>query len=47
VTCPTRPSLVVGHVLAASVSLPLIQEYARHDRHADLIREGIEGTTGV
>ena len=25
----------------------LIQEYARHNGHADLIREGIDGTTGV
>ena len=25
----------------------LIQEYARHNGHADLIREGIDGVTGV
>ena len=25
----------------------LIQEYARHNGHADLIREGIDGATGV
>jgi uncharacterized damage-inducible protein DinB len=29
------------------VLLHLIQEYARHNGHADLIREGIDGTTGV
>ena len=25
----------------------LIQEYARHNGHADLIREGIDGAVGV
>jgi hypothetical protein len=25
----------------------LIQEYARHNGHADLIREGIDGVVGV
>lgn len=25
----------------------LVQEYARHDGHADLVREGIDGATGV
>ena len=25
----------------------LVQEYARHNGHADLIREGIDGATGV
>ncbi len=29
------------------VMLHLIQEYARHNGHADLIREGIDGVTGV
>lgn len=29
------------------VLLHLIQEYARHNGHADLIREGIDGATGV
>jgi hypothetical protein len=29
------------------VLVHLIQEYARHDGHADLIREGIDGVTGV
>jgi len=29
------------------VLLHLIQEYARHNGHADLIREGIDGVTGV
>ena len=29
------------------VLVHLIQEYARHNGHADLIREGIDGTVGV
>ena len=29
------------------VMLHLIHEYARHNGHADLIREGIDGTVGV
>jgi uncharacterized damage-inducible protein DinB len=29
------------------VMLHLIQEYARHNGHADLLREGIDGVTGV
>ena len=29
------------------VLLHLIQEYARHNGHADLIREGLDGATGV
>jgi len=29
------------------VLVHLIQEYARHNGHADLIREGIDGATGV
>jgi uncharacterized damage-inducible protein DinB len=29
------------------ILLHLIQEYARHNGHADLIREGIDGVTGV
>jgi uncharacterized damage-inducible protein DinB len=29
------------------VMVHLVQEYARHNGHADLIREGIDGTTGV
>jgi len=24
----------------------MIEEYARHNGHADLLREGIDGTTG-
>jgi hypothetical protein len=26
--------------------LPLIEEYARHNGHADLLREHLDGTTG-
>ena len=29
------------------VMVHLIQEYARHNGHADLIREGIDGVVGV
>jgi uncharacterized damage-inducible protein DinB len=29
------------------VMIHLVQEYARHNGHADLIREGIDGVTGV
>jgi hypothetical protein len=29
------------------VMLHLIHEYARHNGHADLLREGIDGTVGV
>ncbi len=29
------------------VLVHLVQEYARHDGHADVIREGIDGATGV
>ena len=29
------------------VMIHLIQEYARHNGHADLIREGIDGAVGV
>lgn len=29
------------------VVLHLIHEYARHHGHADLLREGIDGTVGV
>ena len=28
------------------VVLHMIEEYARHNGHADLIREGIDGVTG-
>jgi hypothetical protein len=29
------------------VMLHLVHEYARHNGHADLLREGIDGTVGV
>ncbi|HWM39787.1 MAG TPA: DUF664 domain-containing protein, partial [Streptomyces sp.] len=29
------------------VMLHLIHEYARHNGHADLLREGIDGTVGA
>ncbi len=49
------PSLAVtgvdrGHGTVYSlrvVMLHVIQEYARHNGHADLLREGVDGVTGV
>ena len=29
------------------IMLHLMHEYARHNGHADLLREGIDGVTGV
>jgi hypothetical protein len=29
------------------ICVHMIEEYARRDGHADLLREGIDGTTGV
>ena len=34
-------------IVLRSVYLQMIQEYARHNGHADLVRELIDGTTGV
>jgi uncharacterized damage-inducible protein DinB len=36
-----------AHVSLRLVMLHLIHEYARHNGHADLIREGIDGTVGA
>ena len=33
-------------VSLASVYIHLVEEWARHDGHADLIRQAIDGTTG-
>jgi len=45
-----RPSALprgqVGHVSVRWVLIHLIEEYARHAGHADLIREAIDGTVG-
>jgi len=35
------------HVSLRMVMLHLIHEYARHNGHADLLREGVDGTVGV
>lgn len=35
------------HVSLRLVMLHLIHEYARHNGHADLLREGLDGTVGV
>jgi hypothetical protein len=35
------------HVSLRMVMLHIMHEYARHNGHADLIREAIDGTTGV
>ena len=29
------------------VLLHMVQEYARHNGHADLLRQGLDGVTGV
>ncbi|MFG2476136.1 DinB family protein [Streptomyces fagopyri] len=36
-----------GHVTLRWIYLHMIAEYARHNGHADLIRERIDGSTGV
>ena len=36
-----------GTVTLRWIYLHMITEYARHNGHADLIREGIDGVTGV
>lgn len=36
----------LGHVSLRWVILHMIEEYARHNGHADLIRESIDGETG-
>jgi len=38
-TPPTRPSL-------RWILVHMIEEYARHNGHADLLRESIDGETG-
>jgi hypothetical protein len=35
------------HVSLRPVMLHLIHEYARHNGHADFLREGIDGTVGA
>ncbi len=35
------------HVSLRLVMLHMIQEYARHNGHADLLREGLDGTVGA
>jgi uncharacterized damage-inducible protein DinB len=46
------PDQEAGHVGGSSISLRwilvhMIEEYARHNGHADLVRERIDGTTGA
>ncbi|NIH84048.1 DinB family protein [Amycolatopsis granulosa] len=36
-----------AHTALRAVMLHMIHEYARHNGHADLLREGIDGVTGV
>ena len=47
---PTPPDLDVvgdaGHDLAAQGAVHMIEEYARHNGHADLLRERIDGRIG-
>jgi len=50
--CADRPLSDTGRFLDQDVSLRwiyvhLIEEYARHNGHADLVRERLDGTTGV
>ena len=50
--CAARALTDTGRFMGQDVSLRwiyvhLIEEYARHNGHADLIRERIDGTTGV
>ncbi|WP_415947564.1 DinB family protein [Streptomyces sp. KLOTTS4A1] len=50
--CAERPLTATGRFLDQDVSLRwiyvhMIEEYARHNGHADLIRERIDGATGV
>ena len=50
--CAGRALADAGRFMAQDVSLRwiyvhMIEEYARHNGHADLLRERIDGTTGV
>lgn len=50
--CAPRALSDTGRLLGQEVSLRwiyvhMIEEYARHNGHADLVRERIDGTTGV
>jgi uncharacterized damage-inducible protein DinB len=50
--CAERPLVSTGRFMGQDVSLRwiyvhMIEEYARHNGHADLLRERIDGTTGV
>jgi hypothetical protein len=49
--CATRTPDDTGHFMEQDVSLRwiyvhMIEEYARHNGHADLLRERIDGATG-
>lgn len=51
-SCADRPLTDVGSIHGQEVSLRwiyvhMIEEYARHNGHADLLRERIDGVTGV
>ena len=35
-----------GHFSLRWILLHMIEEYARHNGHADLIRESVDGSTG-
>ncbi|SDK78930.1 DinB family protein [Streptomyces indicus] len=50
--CADHPLTATGRFMGQDVSLRwilvhMIEEYARHNGHADLLRERIDGTTGV
>ena len=44
---PTRPGWSRGKVSLREVLVHMIQEYARHIGHADLLRERIDGRVGL
>jgi hypothetical protein len=50
--CAEQDLTSTGHFMGQDVSLRwiyvhMIEEYARHNGHADLLRERIDGTAGV
>ena len=44
---PRRPEDADGELIDVRwIYVHMIEEYARHNGHADLLREAIDGTTG-
>ena len=44
---PPSGLTLTGHVNLRWIYVHMIEEYARHNGHADLVRERIDGATGV